>query len=522
MGYYRDLREYVETLERYGKLFRIKREIRRETELHPLVRWQFRGLREEERRAFLFDNVTSVTGCRYEMPVLVGACASSTAIYALGMACKEDEILSRWLTAQREPIAPVVVPSGPVQEIEITQNVEEAVDKIPVPLSGPGFDSSVRLTAALWVTADPETGQRNVGIYSGYMQKGGRIGVGLGAGKDSRLHLDKCRERGIPLKVAAVIGPTPNLIYAAAATLPYGTDEYAIAGGIAREPLQVVRCKTSDLLVPAHAEMILEGEILPDESLQGWPFGEYSGYMAGKSRYPRFRVHRITHRRNPILLDLLAEHAPSEGSKQKQIATEATFFHFLKENVGLSGVKQVAIHEESGGWGFFVIQMKVPHPTQAWQALYAAAAFTPGLGKFFVVVDDDIDPRDLDAVIWALVFRAQPHRDTIVLPGKRPMLDPSAVSPADPGWHHAFPAPNGASCLLINAVRKWPYPPVSLPSKEFMERARLIWEEERLPQLKPKVPWHGYELGHWPEEFKKAAEAMVSGREPEDSKKNEK
>src|SRR5687768_7509496 len=122
MGYYRDLREYVETLERYGKLFRIEREIRRETELHPLVRWQFRGLREEERRAFLFDNVTSVTGCRYKMPVLVGACASSTAIYALGMACKEDEILSRWLAAQREPIAPVVVPSGPVQEIEITQN----------------------------------------------------------------------------------------------------------------------------------------------------------------------------------------------------------------------------------------------------------------------------------------------------------------------------------------------------------------------------------------------------------------
>ena len=155
MSYYRDLRDYIETLDRHGKLFRIKREIRRETELHPLVRWQFRGLREEERRAFLFDNVTSVTGCQYDMPVLVGACASSTAIYALGMACKEDEILSRWLTAQREPIAPLVMSSGPVQEIEITQNVEAAVDNIPVPLSGPGFDSSVRLTAELWITADP-------------------------------------------------------------------------------------------------------------------------------------------------------------------------------------------------------------------------------------------------------------------------------------------------------------------------------------------------------------------------------
>src|SRR5687768_14572327 len=109
MSYYRDLRQYIETLERHEKLFRIKREILRETELHPMVRWQFRGLGESERRAFLFENVTSVTGCKYKMPVLVGACASSTSIYALGMNCKEDEILSRWLNAQREPIAPVLV-----------------------------------------------------------------------------------------------------------------------------------------------------------------------------------------------------------------------------------------------------------------------------------------------------------------------------------------------------------------------------------------------------------------------------
>ena len=518
MSYYRDLREYIETLERQSKLFRIKREVCRETELHPLVRWQFRGLPEEERRAFLFDNVRSVTGHKYKMPVLVGACASSRAIYALGMGCKADEIFSRWLTAQREPIAPLVVPTGPVQEIEITEHLEEMVDNIPVPVSGPGFDGSLRLTAALWVTADPETGQRNVGIYGGFIKKGGRITVALGAGKDSRIHLEKCRERGVSLKAAAIIGATPNLIFAAASTLPYGVDEYAVAGGIAGEPVELVRCQTSDLLVPAHAEMILEGEVLPNEQETGWPFGEYSGYMAGRSKSPRFVVKRITCRKDPILLDLLAEHPPSEGSKQKQISTEATFYHFLKENVGLSGIKQVAVHEESGGWGFFVIQMKVPHPSQPWQALYACTSLTPGLGKIFVVVDEDIDPRDLDAVIWALVFRVQPHRDILILPGRRPMLDPSAAPPTQPEWHHKYPEPSGASSLLINAVRKWNYPPISLPSKEYMERARLIWEQEGLPQLKPKFPWHGYELGYWPEELAQAAEAVVAGREPEESK----
>ena len=97
--------------------------------------------------------------------------------------------------------------------------------------------------AALWVTADPETGQRNVGIYSGYIRHGGKISVGLGAGKDSRIHLDKAREKNVPLKAAVVIGPTPNLIYAAASTFPYGVDEYAVAGAIAGKPLELVRCR---------------------------------------------------------------------------------------------------------------------------------------------------------------------------------------------------------------------------------------------------------------------------------------
>ena len=191
MGHYASLREYIEMLESREKLFRIQREVCRETDLHPLVRWQFRGLPESERRAFLFEKVASVTGRKYSMSVLSGACASSRAIYALGMGCEEHEIFERWINAQKNPIDPVVVPKGAVQQIDIDTNLDDAVDAIPVPLANPGFDSSLRLTAALWVTADPETGQRNVGIYSGYIRNGGRISVGLGAGKDSRIHLDK-------------------------------------------------------------------------------------------------------------------------------------------------------------------------------------------------------------------------------------------------------------------------------------------------------------------------------------------
>jgi 4-hydroxy-3-polyprenylbenzoate decarboxylase len=341
----------------------------------------------------------------------------------------------------------------------------------------------------------------------------------LGAGKDSRIHLDKCRDKGVALKAAVVIGPTPNLIYAAASTFAYGVDEYGVAGAIAGKPLELVRCHTADLYVPAHAEMILEGEVLPDVMDHNWPFGEFSGYMAGRGKYPRFVVKHITHRKNPILLDLVAAHPPCEGSKLKQIATEAIFYYGLKQNIGISGIKEVAIHEESGGWGFFVIQMKPRQPSHAWQALSSAASLTPGIGKIFVVVDEDIDPHDLDAVMWALVFRVQPHRDIQIVTGRRPMMDPSAVSPAQPGWHHIHPEPHGSSALLINAVKKWNYPPVALPAKEYMERAKQLWEEIGLPPLKPKFPWHGYELGHWPEELRQAAAAVAAGREPEELKK---
>jgi DNA polymerase (family 10) len=115
--------------------------------------------------------------------------------------------------------------------------------------------------------------------------------------------------------------------------------------------------------------------------------------------------------------------------------------------------------------------------------------------------------------------RVQPHRDIQTVTGRRPMMDPSAVSPTQPGWHHHYPEPHGSSALLINALKKWNYPPVALPAKEYMESARRLWDELGLPQLKPKSPWHGYELGHWPEELRNAAEAAAAGREPEEATK---
>jgi 4-hydroxy-3-polyprenylbenzoate decarboxylase len=140
------------------------------------------------------------------------------------------------------------------------------------------------------------------------------------------------------------------------------------------------------------------------------------------------------------------------------------------------------------------------------RAMLAAASVDPAYGKFIVAVDEDIDPRDLDAVMWAVTFRAQPHRDVQIVGQRSGFIDPSAAPFDAPVAEKAYPQPSGASSLLIDATCKFDYPPVSLPAKEYMLKARTLWEELGLPRLTPRAPWHGYEMGPWPREW--AEEAM--------------
>jgi len=158
-----------------------------------------------------------------------------------------------------------------------------------------------------------------------------------------------------------------------------------------------------------------------------------------------------------------------------------------------------------------VIQLSSPALGQPWQALRAAAAFDPSLGKIFIAVDDDIEPNSMDAVLWALSYSMQPHRDVEIIRGKVPRLDPS-IAPSDDARHYAYPDGQGASAMLINACREHPYLPVSLPRRDFMEKALARWEALGLPRLDLKTPWHGYPLSAWTEENTDEAERAVTGR----------
>jgi len=180
----------------------------------------------------------------------------------------------------------------------------------------------------------------------------------------------------------------------------------------------------------------------------------------------------------------------------------------LKGACNIPSVKRVASYEMASCNMMFVIQLDNPAIGQPWQALRAAAAFDPSLGKLFIAVDADVDPDSMDAVLWALSYSMQPHRDVEIIRGKVPRLDPSVA----PGPDEAYPEGKGASAMLINAVREHPYLPVSLPRQDFMERALKRWEALSLPPLHLKTPWHGYPLSAWTEENASEAELAVTGR----------
>ncbi len=508
MGYFRDFREHLKALEKQEKLFRIRSPINKDTELHPMVRWQFRGLPESQRKAFLFENVIDSKGRHYPIPVAVAALAASREVYAIGLQCRPDEIPAKWQQALTRPIEPEMLRDGPCQEI-IHQGADLEVvggglEMFPIPISTPGYDNAPYLTCANWITKDPETGIRNMGNYRGQIKGRTRFGASLGRNHDAWKHWEKCRRLGRPLEGAVVIGTSPSVSYASVQPVPYGVDELTIAGGLAREPVGLVKCKTVDLEVPATAEIVIEG-IIPTNYLEPeGPFGESFGFVDTPRYKPCFEITCITHRKDPIYVSFISQLTPSESSKIREPGFEAMLLNRLCNQLGLKGVIRVAMHEPLCALRpYIVIQMRKMDPAEPWRAMYGILSSGDDLGKTIICVDEDIDPKDAESVNWALSYRMQADTDVAIVPGRR----------LSEKWRKLTPDPNQEmmSALLIDATRKTDLPPISLPKKEYMERAREIWEREGLPPLQPRIPWHGYSLGPWPKELEEEAGLAVRG-----------
>jgi len=505
-----DLQEHLADLEAAGLLIRIDRPINKDTELNPLVRWQFiGGVPEEKRRAFLFTNVTDAKGRRYDMPVVVGALASSPEIYAKGMGLPVERIGDAWMDAIASPIPPVAVSDAPCQQIVIEGDALRTpgggLSALPVPISTPGFDAAPYLTATLCVTRDPESGVRNMGTYRAGLKASDRLVVRMVAreatGAGGYLHWLKYRERGEKMPIAIVVGCAPIVMFTGPQKLAIDIDELAVAGGAAGAPIRMVRCRTVDLDVPADSEIVVEGLIDTSVLEPEAPFGESNGYVALEGYNMPMQVTAITMKRKPVFAQIISQVTPSESSVIKKVAYEPLFLAHLKQHLGVRGIKRVSMHERLTNLRpviFLQFAANTPR-TEVWRGLQGASTLQSNCGKIVVAVSEDIDPTSMDAVLWSLAYRTNPAEDVHVVRGR------GGVQGAQYG-----PGKTDSG-LLIDATRKRPMPPLALPTRPFMEHARKLWEELGLPPLNVQAPWHGYTLEDWTDTWEQYAGRAVAG-----------
>ncbi|HMF21809.1 MAG TPA: UbiD family decarboxylase [Pseudolabrys sp.] len=504
-----DLQAHIALLTKRGLVTRIDRPIDKDSELHPLARWQFQGgLPEEDRRAFLFTNVVGAKGENYDIPVLVGGLAASPEIYAAGLGVGVGEIGGLWLKAMANPIPPVLIENAPCQEV-VQAGKELLAERgglasLPVPISTPGFDSAPYLTATLCVTKDPENGIQNMGTYRAALKANDRLGVRMASrlgGAGGYLHWQKYKKLGQPMPCAIVVGCAPAVLFTGPQKLPVDLDEMNVAGGLMGKAVRTVRCKTIDLVVPADSEIVIEGLIDSNLLEPEGPFGESHGHVALEDFNMSMRVTAITRKHKPVFLSIISQVTPSESSVLKKVAYEPMFLEHLQRTLGVRGVRRVVMHEPLTNLRKVIfIQFERDTPrTEVWRGMQGAASLQAQCGKLVIAVSEDISPDNADAIFWSLAYRSNFIEDVQI----------SSYRSSGHGPKSGRSAVEGT--MLIDATLKHDMPPLALPTEEFMTRAKKIWGELGLPHIAPQTPWHGYQLGEWDEEWTEVAKIAVVG-----------
>lgn len=418
MGY-KDLREFIIKLEEEGELQRIKAEVDWNLELSAIMRRVY----EINGPACLFENVKDS-----RFPVLSGAFYRHKK-YGLAIGASPDigSILRKVLVAMNNPIKPTIVADGPCKE-NIDTGDKINLEMFPVPkwhhLDGGRYIG----TLGVVITKDPETGIRNVAVYREQML--GRAKIGVQPTQQGGIHLQKYRAMNKAMPVATAIGVPPAVLAAATTAAPYGMDELEIAGAIAGEPIPLVKCETIDLEVPATSEIVLEGEVPPDDSL--WelegPFGEYTGHFCTLEpmKKPTVYLSAVTYRDNPIYQGCSPGVPPNEETTYREIGlTVGSWYKLLK--AGVPGIKEVyATEMGTAGYVLVVSMDRQYYLGNARQVIHTVFG-TVHMAKWVIVVDEDIDIYDRGQVEWALAVRVQPHRDIIVTDDRHTggILDPS-------------------------------------------------------------------------------------------------
>jgi 2,5-furandicarboxylate decarboxylase 1 len=405
-----------------------------------------------------------------DVPILVNLLATRRR-YGLALGCAPNEAQHEWNRRAAQPLPPELVERGPCQEVVLLGD-EADLARFPAPVWN-ALDGGPYLTLSCHITRDPTTGLRNAAIYRNQVHDARTLG--LLAGPFAHIMLQRRSAPTESFPVAIAMGTDPRVPMAASVPIPYGADELAVAGALRGAPLELVRCKTVPLEVPADAEIVVEGEVRPTEKRDEGPFGEYTGHYGGP-RLARTTIHvtAITHRRDPILHLAYQGAPPHETDVLTAVGKEAE----MLRQISLPGIK--AVHYTEGGGGVLHVVVAVEKAYEGYGKMAAMAVFGAPAGrsvKQVVIVDADVDPFDPIAVEWAIATRVQPHRDIEILRD----LPGSSIDPSLPLAEQTRSA--RTSKLIVDATRydAASFPPVCQPAAEAMDKVERDWARYEIP-----------------------------------------
>ena len=402
----------------------------------------------------------------------------------------EDQIdpmslVNNWFEKDKDlrPVPPKLVNSGPVLENTLTGEQIDVL-KFPVPRFHE-FDRSRYIgTAHAVIQKDPDTGWVNLGTYRIMVVDHNRLALHACPGKHGNILLyERCFPRGQAIPIVIAIGMDPVLWWLSCQRdTPWGISEYEMAGAIKGEPVEIIEGRYSGIPFPAHAEIVIEGECNPGEFVDEGPFGEWHGYYANRGLEtvpePLIRVKAVHHRDNPILTCSQPAVPPHTFTLMLAIADSVSIRRRL-ESFGIPGVKGVWAHYTGSGGLFNVISIEQLYAGHARQVGQIASQYPSEMGAFTVIVEEDIDPSNLDEVLWAMVTRTRLDRAIQIIPhchtnNVHPAIPPSEKRATDKA------VPLTSSRVVIDACRdlswKEDWYPIARISPELRTKTVEKWK----------------------------------------------